>query len=257
MKIYLSEILPLLKKFSKTLDQTSILVDKPWVVKSRNNEYQKLIFKRDGKLLLSKNGNLTEGSWEYIAGANSLIIDYGTFKILYRHSYVDEAVMALKKDGDFSDSDSEVFLLANENLIPNVDATGYLKSKYYEQEGLVTLPLDNGEIILANHSKRFDYGLGYQLSELNSNIKSGIYKSKSHDIRYLVENDGTIRVHRKLAISQEAYIWASNGLIPVVGDEAVGFTYGEFKVKIDDYDKYKIKVCNGVVEYVKYMFFSI
>jgi len=136
-----------------------------------------------------------------------------------------------------------------------VDAMGYLKSKYFEQEGLVTLPLNDGEIILAKHSDRFDYGYGYMLAELSSNIKPGFYKSESNDIRYLIENDGTIRVHRKTVISQEAYLCASNGVMPQIGDEAVGIKNGENNLTVT-YDKFIIEVKNGKVSKVKHRFWE-
>lgn len=42
-----------------------ILVDKPWAIIDNDGEIQKFIFKRDNKLILSKNGKAKEGHWDY------------------------------------------------------------------------------------------------------------------------------------------------------------------------------------------------
>lgn len=86
MKYYLEDIIPRIKKYSTTLDQSAFLVDKPWVVSSGNSgQHEKLIFRRDGRVHLSSDGNVTDGHWEYLPEAQSLLIEYGNNKILYRH----------------------------------------------------------------------------------------------------------------------------------------------------------------------------
>jgi len=131
MKYYLSDLLPRIKKFSASLDQTAILVDKPWVVCDNEDGFQKLIFRRDGSLLLSENGSVSDGKWEYLPEAQSMLIDYGKgIKKLYRHQFMDEAVLALKIDGPRINASSDYFLLANENIIPDLNAKAFLKEKY-------------------------------------------------------------------------------------------------------------------------------
>ena len=67
MTHHLRDLLPRLKKYSAELDQASFLVDKPWVVShDKNAPFQKLIFRRDGRVHLSNEGNLTDGKWEYL-----------------------------------------------------------------------------------------------------------------------------------------------------------------------------------------------
>jgi hypothetical protein len=131
MKYYLSDIIPRIRKYSASLDQTAFLVDKPWVVCEEDGAYQKLIFRRDGRVHLSNDGNVTDGKWEYLPEAQSLLIDYNNgSKKLYRHSFLDEAVLALKIDGRQSATSSGYFLLANEQLIPDLNPKGYLEGKY-------------------------------------------------------------------------------------------------------------------------------
>ena len=54
MKTYLQNIIPQLKNFSQTLNKTAILINKPWAMIDDEFEIQKLIFKKDKELILSK-----------------------------------------------------------------------------------------------------------------------------------------------------------------------------------------------------------
>jgi hypothetical protein len=64
MKAYLQHIVTDLKNFSKSLDKKAILTDKPWALIDDDQEMQKLIFRKNGELIMSKNGQVTIGSWE-------------------------------------------------------------------------------------------------------------------------------------------------------------------------------------------------
>jgi hypothetical protein len=256
MKTHLSDILPRLKKYSQSLDQTAMLVDKPWVVNAGNNEYQKLIFKRDGTVLLSRNGNLTDGKWEYISGANALVIDYGSNKILYRHSYFDEAVLALQKDGPIKENDdSQVLLLANEITIPDANAIMYLKKKYYEQENVISISIANEEqLLLKNPYPNSQAPLvGLPVFE-DSDIKfDGQYMSACRKIRYLIKDKRIAQVETKVDFGDGAYIWTSNDELPRVGDEVIDIDDGNYVMEID-YHKYKIVVKNGRIDKLKFKF---
>jgi hypothetical protein len=51
-------------------------------------EMQKLIFKRDKELIMSKNGKVTIGKWDYFAEAKSLLIDRGFDKLLCNEAFI-------------------------------------------------------------------------------------------------------------------------------------------------------------------------
>ena len=53
-----------LKQFTLSLKKKSLLVDKPWTLIDDKGTIQKFIFKKDNGLIMSKNGKVTEGSWE-------------------------------------------------------------------------------------------------------------------------------------------------------------------------------------------------
>jgi hypothetical protein len=100
MQQYLKNFIPRLNQFSRTLDQIESFVDKPWIFIDEKNNKHTYIFQRDKSLIMSLNGIVEMGSWNYIPAAESLLIDRGTDKILLKHGFLDKAVMVLRTDNN-------------------------------------------------------------------------------------------------------------------------------------------------------------
>ena len=143
MKIYLKSIVKQLQKFSASLDKTSILIDKPWAMIDEEFEMQKLIFKKNKELILSKNGQVQIGKWDYYPEAKSLLIDRNVDKLLCNEAFIDKGIMILRLDG----TDNRFFMLANENIVPDLDANGYLKKLRYQILRIVEKRLVDGKIL--------------------------------------------------------------------------------------------------------------
>ena len=62
MKIFLQNIVSGLKYYSKSLDKISILIDKPWALLDSDLEIQKLVFKKNKELIMSKDGKVSIGN---------------------------------------------------------------------------------------------------------------------------------------------------------------------------------------------------
>ena len=92
---------------------------------------------------MSLNGQVTIGKWEYLATANSLLVDRVHDKILLNHAFLDPAVMVLKKDG-YNDN---VLFLANQNLIPDLDILGYLSALFIKKNNISQVELIDGKIL--------------------------------------------------------------------------------------------------------------
>lgn len=107
-----------------SLKKKGILVDKPWALVDSDGEIQKLIFKRDKSLILSKNGKVKEGKWDYFPEAMALLIDRVDDKLLLKEQFIDENVLILKMDG----TNNQFFALSNENTITDYDILKYLNS---------------------------------------------------------------------------------------------------------------------------------
>lgn len=143
MKIYLKNIVKQLRNYSATLDKTSILIDKPWALIDDEFEIQRLIFKSDKELILSKNGQVQIGKWDYFPEVKSLLIDRKADKILCNEAFIDKGVMVLRLDG----TDNKFFILANENIVPDLDAYRYLKKLRYQKLKIAEIKLIDGRIL--------------------------------------------------------------------------------------------------------------
>lgn len=142
MKGYVSNLLPRLKEYSKSLDKIELIVEQPWVVIDENFNQQKYIFKRNGELIMSYNGEVTIGNWEYISSAKSLLIDRKTDKILLNQNFVNHAIMVLSKDG----LTNENLILANETIIPDLDVENYVRRLFYKKHNIKLGTMKNGDV---------------------------------------------------------------------------------------------------------------
>ena len=74
---YIKAILPNIQAFSSSLNKKAIFLNHPWVIVNEEGEKEKLIFQRNGNLLISKVGDVKTGKWEYLSHLNSLLIVRG------------------------------------------------------------------------------------------------------------------------------------------------------------------------------------
>lgn len=220
MKLYLKSIVNQLQNYSATLDRTSILIDKPWALIDEEFEMQKLIFKKDKQLILSKNGQVQIGKWDYFPEAKSLLIDRNTDKILCNEAFIDKGVMILKLDG----TDNRYFMLANENIVPDLNANEYLKNLRFQKLHIVEMNLSDGRVIEVHRNSEHyhDINIGnlvtvdseslddgkYQLNEHNDYIIE-ITKGKVHKI--LIETTYTNPDNQEIVIQQQLDWKITNG----------------------------------------------
>jgi hypothetical protein len=110
MQTFISDIIPKIQRFSQKLDDLTILTNQHWVVideiEKNKNVY---IFRNNNELLISSNGEVEKGRWEYL-GNNSLLIDKKDKSYLFKHGFFDKNILALKIDGR-----NEYAFLINEN----------------------------------------------------------------------------------------------------------------------------------------------
>jgi len=255
IKEYLTKISTDLSRYNQTLSKTSILIDKPWALIDDNNEVQKLIFKKNNDLILSKNGKAEIGKWEYFPEAKSLLIDRGTDKIFCNEIFIDKGVIILKLDGTKHD----FFALANENIVADLDVIKYLNT--FVKENIAIEPvkvyfLEDGskveihsEVLLPDISDK-----NVLITINNNNVNDGFYKIKGsrltlivknsrvvstrHQINYTLDDGIVLAVLQKLLydVSVNDYVLINNSL---VGNE----TYFLHKNK-------KIITKNGLIEKV-------
>lgn len=110
MKTFIADIIPKIRRYSQKLDNITLLTNQHWVVidELRNSKFV-YIFRSNSELLISQNGKVEKGKWEYL-GNNSLLIERKGESYLFRHGFFDSNVLALKVDGL-----DEYAFLVNEN----------------------------------------------------------------------------------------------------------------------------------------------
>ncbi|MCR8667089.1 hypothetical protein NO995_05305 [Aestuariibaculum sp. M13] len=143
MKTYFLDIIPKIQRFSQKLDDLTILTNKHWVIfNESSSEKNVFIFReKNNQLLISNNGKIEKGTWEYL-GNNSILIDRDSGTFLFKHGFIDDCVLALKVDGV-----EEYVLLLNEEWLENQIGSlesifDFLNKKYIEQklDNSFTLP---------------------------------------------------------------------------------------------------------------------
>lgn len=113
-----------LKSFNQGLAKQNMLVDIPWTMVDGDLNIQRLIFRKDNSLYIVKEGEIQESKWEYLAAMNSVVIEIGGKKILLNEVFADGKALILKKDGTSMD----FLAFANQNELPDLNLSGYLKS---------------------------------------------------------------------------------------------------------------------------------
>jgi hypothetical protein len=130
MRTYLADIIPKIQRFSKKLDDLTRLTDQHWVsLDDIANAKRVFIFRPNNQLLISENGIVEKGSWDYL-GNQSLLIENKNESLLLKHGFFDENVIALKLDS----TDRYAFFINetkyHEDLNTIEDVIKFLKRKY-------------------------------------------------------------------------------------------------------------------------------
>lgn len=133
MKTYIADIIPKIKKYSKELDNLTLLLNQHWVTIDESTQTkQVLIFRKHGELLIALDGRVKRGKWEYLDN-ESILIEKEDEMFLFRHGFLDEDIFALKLD-----SRDEFAFFVNESnygseLNSVVKINSFLLDKYVNQ----------------------------------------------------------------------------------------------------------------------------
>ena len=132
MQTYLSDIIPRLSRYSKQLNEETLLTSRHWVVideiANRKNIY---IFRKNRDLLISTNGLVEKGTWDYL-GNDKILIEQNGKAFLFRHGFFEDDFLALKIEG----GDEYAFLVNekkyDENLNSVLSIHSFLTKKYID-----------------------------------------------------------------------------------------------------------------------------
>jgi len=182
MKLYLNNLIKRIEEFSESLDKQELFIDKPWVIVDNNMNQQKYIFRRNGELIMSLNGKVSIGKWEYLFAAKSILIDRLSDKILLNQNFIDPAVMILKMDGFQGDN----LILANEFLIPDLNVLEYIKQLHYKKNEIRTMKLANGDILEIFHYEVHFFNKTVTIK--GEDVLNGKYELNNSRVKLLIEN---------------------------------------------------------------------
>lgn len=130
MRTFIADIIPKIQRFSQRLDDLTKLTNQHWVSLGDIDQTKRVfIFRANNQLLISDNGIVEKGSWEYL-GNQSLLLDTKSESYLLKHGFFDENVIALKLDS----TDSYAFFVNETKYhgeLNNIgDVLKFLENKY-------------------------------------------------------------------------------------------------------------------------------
>ena len=91
MKTYILDSLNRMKRFGESLDVKTILCNKAWQIFNDTGEKEMYIFQESGEVLLSNNGIVSHGNWQYISANKSILIsikESSYMLMIEEHSFV-------------------------------------------------------------------------------------------------------------------------------------------------------------------------
>lgn len=121
MQAFLQSILPRLQRYSKQLNDEANFVEVPWAYLDEDGVKITYLFRRSNELLVTRQGEVATGKWEYLPSMQSLLIEYDGKRRMYNQGFLDKAVLLLRKEGT-----EKMFTLANLRLLPDLNIENYL-----------------------------------------------------------------------------------------------------------------------------------
>ena len=188
MKTFFADISPKIQRYSQKLDDLTKLTNQHWVSLGDINQTKRVfIFRANSQLLISDNGIVEKGSWEYL-GNQSILLETKAESYLLKHGFFDENVIALKLDS----TESYAFFINETKFHGELnkieDILKFLEKKYLANE---PLSQDLGsarkygvereyKIVSEKEKFEFDWGLYLEYSiEFPDGLKGCVYRGAS------------------------------------------------------------------------------
>ena len=185
MRTYLADIIPKIKRFSEKLDNLTLLTNQHWVVldELKNSKFV-YIFRSNYELLISQNGKVEKGKWEYL-GNNSLLIERKDESYLFRHGFFDANILALKVDG----KDEFAFLVNENNYGGDLNSIekvlDFLERKYLK-------------VIPQNQIQISSYDVDYEFKQNSFKLDKDLNPVENDDFKYgFMDKEGNLIIPYK------------------------------------------------------------
>jgi hypothetical protein len=199
MKAYILDVFPKIERYSSQKDLETHILNKAWILVDEDNK-KKVTYrfrKKNEEIIVGVDGKVTRGKWEFLEDGNSLLIQILDEPLIFKHSFIDDTVLALKLDNDksefvvfFNEKEEKRFKDNTLNTIRH-----YLKDRVKDNlpEGPIvhdrfskTYPTHWSEPIIISASFSIDNfpELEGQIGIINDKI--GYLKTKSHAVEILI-----------------------------------------------------------------------
>jgi hypothetical protein len=98
MKTFRADIIPRIQRYSQKLDDLTKLTNQHWISLDEIGQTKLVyIFRENNQLLISDNGIIKKGTWEYL-GNQSLLIETNQGCFLLKNCFFDQNIIAFKFD---------------------------------------------------------------------------------------------------------------------------------------------------------------
>lgn len=129
MSKYTQSILQKLDSRLQIIEREEKFQDKPWVYIDSAGESITYIFRKDGRLHITKNSEVADGKWEFLMPVHSLLLSTQTHQRLYNPCYLfNDAILVM-----YPHDSRAAFLLINRLKIPDLNVLLYLDNLEIQQ----------------------------------------------------------------------------------------------------------------------------
>lgn len=206
MKTFIADIIPKIQRYSQRLDDLTKLTNQHWVSLDDLTQTKRVfIFRTNNQLLISDDGIVEKGHWEYL-GNQSLLLDTKAESYLLKHGFFDENIIALKLD-----STNRYAFFVNETKyhgeLNNIeDVLNFLENKYLKYNKTGGLDSNQKQTVDEKNLGKFDTDKGEITVEL-------YFKGAIPTIHNKVYQGSDPAIDGKYKLSFMNYIVIKNGRI--------------------------------------------
>lgn len=207
MKTFILDIFSRVQNFSNKLDNQALLTNKHWVLLDESKDTRTIyIFRTNNELIISNNGIVEKGHWEYIS-KTSILIDKKEASYLFKHGFLTESILALQIDDN-----NQYAVFVEETIysrdLNNIDSiSAYINNTYFEPNKNSKLDIGKSEssMVLQGKTETYKTDKGELIIEVNhDNTKRKIFKAYQNN---KTAKDG------KYKIGFMHYITVKNGVV--------------------------------------------
>ncbi len=159
---YVKYLFKQLKYYNRMLADIALIQSKWWAMFAEGDTIKKWMFQPDGRLLISTDGNISYGSWEYVNSTQQLIVGFDGNKILLNQNFLYKNVLLLTKDS----LEASYLVFYDEKNFSKHDFVQYLKEQKRKELNIKEILLidDKTVQIIRNTNQYEDLLVGNKVS---------------------------------------------------------------------------------------------